>query len=334
MKQLILSYLKRHLSNYSLFFLFTGVFAIVFSLYTLPVEPVLYAAIICVYIGLIFSLIDFSRYYNRHRQLKDLQKTITLHIDTLPFARDLIEQDYLDLLKRLHDEKGYVISKADQARTNLIDYFTLWVHQIKTPIAAMDLLIQSQENEKEHNPELSIELFKIEQYVEMVLQYLRLDHMSSDLLLKKYSLDDLVKQAIRKYAKLFIRKKIRLSLSELNRTVLTDEKWIGFVIEQLLSNAIKYTKEGTISIYMDTKAEQTLVIEDTGIGIELEDLPRVFEKGFTGYNGRSDKKSTGIGLYLCKEIATKLSHKISIQSDVGKGTKVLIDLQLNEIRVE
>jgi signal transduction histidine kinase len=108
--------------------------------------------------------------------------------------------------------------------------------------------------------------------------------------------------------------------------VLTDEKWLLFVIEQVLSNALKYTNEGEISIYMDSSLPDTLVIEDTGIGIQEEDLPRIFEKGFTGYNGRSDKKSTGIGLYLCRRILNKLSHTINIESEVGKGTRVKIGL--------
>jgi signal transduction histidine kinase len=332
MRQLVISYLKRHLAKYLLFFLFCSIFATVFGLYNLPVEPVLYSSILCAYVGIIFILIDFYKYNKRHNRLKELQKTITLHVDTLPSARDLLEQEYHELIHRLHEDKVQIVSNADQSSSNQQDYFTLWAHQIKTPIAAMDLLLQSEVNEQ--NKELSIELFKIEQYVEMVLQYLRMDRSTSDLLLKRYSLEDVVKQAIRKYAKLFIRKKIRLSLSDLDCEILTDEKWLVFVIEQLLSNAIKYTKEGTISIYMDPNSEKTLVIEDTGIGIEGQDLPRVFEKGFTGYNGRSDKKSTGIGLYLCKQILTKLSHQIAIQSHVGRGTKVFIDFQLDEIKVE
>ncbi|MGQ4667398.1 sensor histidine kinase [Metabacillus halosaccharovorans] len=332
MRKLIISYLKRHLVKYLVFFLFTSIFAVVLSLYNLPVEPVLYSSIICVYVAIIFILLDFINYYKRHKQLIELRKTITLQVDSLPTARDLIEKDYHDLIKRLYEDKVHIVSSNDQVHSSLQDYFILWAHQIKTPIAAMDLILQSEENEQ--NKELSIELFKIEQYVEMVLQYLRLGNMSSDLLLKKYSLDELVKQAIRKYAKLFIRKKIQLSLSDLDRNVLTDEKWLVFVIEQLLSNAIKYTKKGSILIYMDPASENTLVIEDTGIGIEEEDLPRVFEKGFTGYNGRSDKKSTGIGLYLCKQILATLGHQVTIQSNVGKGTKVFIEFQLNEMKME
>jgi signal transduction histidine kinase len=332
MKQLVGSYLKRHLAKYLLFLLFSGIFAMVLGLYNLPTEPVLYASLICAYIGIIFILIDFYKYYRRFKRLKDLQKTIAYHVDQLPPPRDLIELEYQEIIQQMHKDKVQFVSETDQARSNLLDYFTLWAHQIKTPIAAMDLLLQSEANEQ--NKELSIELFKIEQYAEMVLQYLRMDRMTADLLLKRYPLDDVVKQAVRKYAKLFIRKKLRLSLSDLDCDILTDEKWLVFVIEQLLSNAIKYTKEGTISIYMDPHSEKTLVIEDTGIGIEQEDLPRVFEKGFTGYNGRTDKKSTGIGLYLCQQILAKLSHRITIQSEVGKGTKVLIDFQQIDMKVE
>ncbi|NTV91483.1 MAG: hypothetical protein HGA22_14175, partial [Clostridiales bacterium] len=197
--------------------------------------------------------------------------------------------------------------------------------------------------------ELSMELFKIEQYVGMVLQYLRLDSSSTDYLLKTYELDEIVKQAVRKYSRMFIGKRIGLDLKDLNCKVLTDEKWLAFVIEQVLSNALKYTREGTISIYMEQKSKditggkdtaggkdaadgddiaagKTLVIEDTGIGIQAEDLPRVFDKGFTGYNGRADKKSTGIGLYLCRRILKKLSHTMSIESEVGSGTRVKIGL--------
>jgi len=185
----------------------------------------------------------------------------------------------------------------------------------------MRLLLQSTENAQ--NDELSMELFKIEQSVEMVLQYLRLDSESTDYILKEYDLDDIVRQAVRKYARLFIRQKISLDFRETNRRVLTDEKWLVFVIEQILSNALKYTTEGKISIYA---AGTTFVIADTGMGIQGEDLPRVFEKGFTGYNGRIDKKSTGIGLYLCKRILTRLGHTIAIQSRVGVGTRVILGL--------
>ncbi len=163
----------------------------------------------------------------------------------------------------------------------------------------------------------------------MVLSYLRLDSDTTDFVLKKFDIFDIVKQSVRKYAHLFIKKKINLNLEETSFTALTDEKWLSFAIEQILSNSLKYTKEGFISICLEN--ESTLVIKDTGIGIAEEDLPRVFEKGFTGYNGRYDKKSTGIGLYLCKRILLKLGHTISINSRITEGTEVKINFNSNNI---
>ncbi|MFY9356227.1 MAG: ATP-binding protein, partial [Bacillota bacterium] len=230
------------------------------------------------------------------------------------------------------DARRKIIDEKEKDFVDMVDYYTTWAHQIKTPIAAMRLLLQSEQSET--NSELLEQLFKIEQYVEMALQYLRLENISSDLVLKEHSLDTIVKQAVRKYSNSFIRKKIKLNYAELNHNVLTDEKWLVFVIEQILSNALKYTDSGEISIYMDDEMPDTLVIEDTGIGIAEEDLPRVFERGFTGYTGRIDKKATGIGLFLCKQILDRLSHTITIESQVGEGTKVKIGLDVIDIDKE
>ncbi len=246
--------------------------------------------------------------------------------------------------KKKKKKKGGILKE----KADVTDYFTLWTHQIKTPIAAMRLLLQQgiglaapaaepdalqgkqglPEPEEEYFPaeayyaqkqEIESELFKIEQYVEMVLQYLRLNSSINDFVLQEYGLDGVIRQAVRKYAPMFIRKKLTLHYASLQAKVVTDEKWMAFVMEQILSNAIKYTSSGYISIYMESGC---LVVEDTGIGILPEDLPRVFEKGYTGYNGRSDKKASGIGLYLVKKILNKLGHKILIESELGKGTKV------------
>lgn len=217
----------------------------------------------------------------------------------------------------------------------MLDYYSLWVHQIKTPIAAMRILLQAAEEISfEKRTELEMELFKIEQYVEMALSYIRLGNMASDLKLQWYPMDEIIKPAVKKYSKLFILKKIKLKYEPIENKILTDEKWLGLVVEQILSNALKYTNEGTISIYLGPKKENVLVIEDTGIGIWQEDLPRVFEKGFTGYNGRTDKKSTGIGLYLCKSIVDKLNHRIYISSEVSKGTKIFLNLNRDDFRLE
>ena len=330
--KLFVSYIKMHLKSLLLFLLFTILFAIVFSLYNLYLEAILYAALLCVCCGLIFGIFDFVRFCKWHKLLLELKGGIVISLAELPMPENLIEQDYQTLIEMLFQDKMQFFSIAENTKSEMTDYYTLWAHQIKTPIAAMRLLLQSEQSKQ--NADLSMELFKIEQYVEMVLQYLRLDSTSSDFVIKKYDLDAIVKQAVRKYSKLFILKKIRLDYTELGCSVLTDEKWLLFVIEQILSNGLKYTSKGKISIHMDSEFPKTLVIEDTGMGIASENIPRVFEKGFTGYNGRTDKKSTGIGLYLCKRVLTKLSHTIAIESEVGRGTKVKIDLDSIDLILE
>ena len=325
-----LAFLKQHWKGILLLGVFAVVFSVIFLLYHLPVEAVLYAALICLIIGLICAGVEFYYYAVRHRRLMTMKRQIIYGLDELPEPRNLAEEDYTALLRIVHEDKIRLISEADAARSDMIEYYTLWAHQIKTPIAAMRLLLQSDESAE--NKELEAELFKIEQYVEMVLSYLRLDGGSNDFVLREYNLEPIVRQAVRKYAPLFIRKKISLELGSLPCRVLTDEKWLCFVIGQLLPNALKYTSKGKISIYMAD--ETTLVIEDTGIGIAPEDLPRICEKGYTGYNGRTDKKATGIGLYLCKRILTKLSHTLTIRSEVGKGTTVLLGLDHLKLKTE
>ena len=326
----VCAYIKQYIKVLLLFIVFAFVFCIVFSLYNLETEAIYYSIILCAFIGLIYICINFINYYKKHIQLYKLQNEISISLENLPSPKTLMEEDYTNLILNLNKEYKTYISKSDIAKSDMIDYYTMWVHQIKTPISAMKLLIQT--SESEISSDLSSELFKIEQYVEMVLSYIRLGSNENDFVIKEYDLDNIVRQAIRKYAPLFIRKKINLDFQPTNYKVLTDEKWLVFVIEQLLSNAIKYTNKGKISIY--PLENKKLVIEDTGIGISKEDIPRIFDKGFTGYNGRTDKKATGLGLYLCKNILDKLSHKISIESEVGVKTKVILDLSMLNVNIE
>jgi len=326
------SYLKRNILRIIAIIFSFGIFLMVLSLYSLPLEAVAYASLLTSTFILVIGIIDFIVFYRKHAVLDKLKSTIVISDFTLPNSYDLIERDYQELIDIIDADRRKIINQKNKALTDMVDYYTIWAHQIKTPIAAMRLILQSEQSNT--NNELLEQLFRIEQYVEMVLQYLRLENMNSDFVFKRYSLDDIVKQAVRKYSKMFIRKKIKLNYENLNCNVLTDEKWLVFVIEQILSNALKYTNSGEISIYMEDDLSPTLVIEDTGIGIAQEDLPRVFEKGFTGYNGRLDKKSTGIGLFLCKKILNKLSHTITIESEVGKGTKVKIGLDTVNITFE
>ena len=326
----IRGYIKQNIKVIFLFIVFALVFGIVFSLYDLEIEAIYYSVMLCSFIGLIYICINFINYYKKHIQLYKLQNEISISLENLPSPKTLMEEDYTNLILTLNKEYKTYISKSDIAKSDMTDYYTMWVHQIKTPISALKLLIQT--SESEISSDLSSELFKIEQYVEMVLSYIRLGSNENDFVIKEYDLDNIVRQAIRKYAPLFIRKKINLDFQPTTYKVLTDEKWLVFVIEQLLSNAIKYTNKGKISIY--PLEDKKLVIEDTGIGISQEDIPRIFDKGFTGYNGRTDKKATGLGLYLCKNILDKLSHKISIESEVGVKTKVILDLSMLNVNIE
>lgn len=217
------------------------------------------------------------------------------------------------------DKKNRAIEEREKLN-DLMDYYTLWAHQIKTPIAASSLLVGEIEDKKIKN-QLEQELFKIESYVNIVLQYLRLESFHEDLVLKKENVEDLVKEIVKKYAIFFIQKGLSLNLHDLDRTIITDRKWFVVILEQVLSNSPKYTSQGGIEIYFQ---EDTLYIKDSGLGIQDADLLRVFERGFSGYNGRLTQQSSGLGLYLSKKIADELGHQISIASQVGHGTTVMI----------
>ena len=267
---------------------------LIFWLYGLPGEAIAYLLCLCCIGTSFWAVLSFVRFWRKHKILRKMEEAIFVTAEDLPETTTLIEEDYQHLIQRLVRENRQRQAAADSMLEDLTSYYTLWVHQIKTPIAAMDLLLQAG---PDRATEMEIERQKIAQYVDMVLQYLRLDSTDKDLVLQRCQLDAVVRQTVRKYAKLFILKKIQLVFQETKWEDLSDEKWLCFLLEQLLSNALKYTPEGgKISIFLE--GETNLVIADTGIGIAPEDLPRVFEKGFTGNNGRMDKKATGIGLYL------------------------------------
>lgn len=210
-----------------------------------------------------------------------------------------------------------------EAYNDLMDYYTLWVHQIKTPIAASQLLVQNIED-SDLRKQMEQELFKIDSYANLVLQYLRLESFHDDLVLKRVPLEELVKEVVRKYAIFFIQKGLTVDLHDLDVSVITDRKWLLVIIEQLLSNSLKYTSAGGIEIYFD---DQTLYIKDSGIGIKDSDILRVFERGFSGYNGHLTQQSSGLGLYLTKKIADQLGHQIHMTSQVGQGTTVAIHFE-------
>jgi len=309
---------------------FAVIYAAVFSLYNIEFDAVLYASLLCLLVGIIALAVHFRSYYMKYKEREHILNNILIMTESLPEPDTLAEENYQEMIRRLKRANSEIITKYQTERRESIDYYTAWVHQIKTPISVMHMLLEY-EDSAEHR-ELSAELFRIEQYVEMVLCYLRLDSDSSDFVFRSYPMDEIIRSCIRKYASQFVRKRISLKYEPANINVLTDEKWMSFIIEQILSNAVKYTEKGTVTIKVTE--DKVLSISDTGIGISSEDIPRIFERGFTGYNGRAHKKSTGLGLYLAKKAADNLSHKISVESEAGKGSTFYIDLNSDKIGVE
>ncbi|MGN0636762.1 MAG: sensor histidine kinase [Huintestinicola sp.] len=322
-------YFRSHIKSIIVWLIICALFALVFLLYGLPVAPVLYGALLSGFFGLVFLIIDFFSYRRRRIILQRLAEEITLSADNIPLPRNGIEEEYTRLIHTLYDSLKASENEAAEKLSDMTDYYTMWVHQIKTPIAAMGLILQG--GDSPEYSELSENLQRIEQYADMVLCYLRLDSDSSDLVIREYDLDGIVRQAVRKFSSQFIRRRLKLIYEPLDKTVLTDEKWLLFVVEQIISNSVKYTPSGEVEICCEEPL--TLCIRDTGIGIAPEDLPRIFEKGYTGRGGRLDKKASGIGLYLCRRICGKLGHRITAESD-GRGTIIKIGLETQQLEIE
>ena len=316
---IIKNYIKKNLKIYLLLIIFIFIFVLIFYLYNLPFEALFYSSSLCFIVALITSIIDYNNYRKSYIDLKYLESNILNNKEDLPKSLDIRVEYYQKIIERLHNEVEKLKIDDNKKMEDLADYYSMWIHQIKTPIAAINFLL---DNEEIDVKVFRQELFKIERYVEMVLTYIRLGSETSDYVITSIDLDEVVRENIKKYATLFINKKIKLKYVSHETYVISDKKWLGFAFEQLLSNAIKYTKSGgEISINI---SESKLIIEDNGIGIYEEDLPRIFEQSFTGLNGRYEKKSSGLGLYLCKKTLDKLQHKIEITSEVNKGTKVIV----------
>ncbi len=334
----------------------------------IPVQEIVYGILLCLFVTAIIVATGYGRHCESFRQLEELRKNIAIVSSDMKESEYMYEEYYQDCIRVLGQEKDKIQKELLNRQQDITAYYSMWVHQMKTPIVAMKLLLDEEMNiyldidEIEENDTRVInirqkqnELFRIEQYVDMALQYTRLGAETNDFVLQNILLDEVIRPSIHKYAKQFVYKQLRLNYNPQSITASTDKKWLGFVMDQLLSNAVKYTKKGGVTIQVccieqgqmsnledvsDNKEEikywyekntvlqkgVRIVVEDTGIGISAEDLPRVCEKGYTGYNGHADKYSTGIGLYLCQAILKKLGHQFQITSEQGKGTKAEIVL--------
>lgn len=320
---MLTGYLRQRRRTLLAFFLFGGIFAAAFALYQLPLRAVAYPFVLCAAAGAVLLTLDYRRVLRQHRRLELLRQLPEELADALPPADTVTEADYRSLVTLLAESRRAIRTQEEQRYGDMVDYYTMWAHQIKTPIASMRLTLQNEDSDLARS--LSGDLMRVEQYVEMVLVFLRLDSSTTDYVIRSHSLDDIVRPAVRKFAGEFIRRRLRLDYQPLDRAVVTDAKWLGFVVEQVLSNALKYTPEGG-SITIDAEQPATLCIRDTGIGIAPEDLPRIFDRGYTGHNGRTHRQASGIGLYLCRRICRDLGHTITAASAVGEGTVIRLEL--------
>lgn len=328
--RLLFRYLKQRRRMIAAFALCCMIFFVFFMMYHLPLAAALYPALLCALLIVFYAAFDFKRVRKRHAALERLRALSAELMETLPDADTIESEDYQQLIRLLREERRRTLAMEREKQARLIDYYTTWGHQIKTPIAAMRLQLQNEDSKLSRT--VSLELTRIEQYVEMLLACLRLDSDSTDYVLRKYDLDGVVRQAVRRFSGEFISRRLKLNYEPTDIRVVTDEKWLTFVLEQVLSNALKYTREGEISIYAEDG--NALLIRDTGVGIAPEDLPRIFENGYTGLNGREDRRASGLGLHLCRRILSKLGFGISVSSELGKGTLVRIDLAQKRIQGE
>lgn len=316
----IKQYLRDRIKSIIVWACSMGIVALTYYLFNLPWEAIRYVFLLNTFVYLVFMVFDLYRYVEKKQYMKQMTNAVAFRSNFIETVPNSIEADYIEMLNILIDAKNRLTTQNDRVQTEMLDYYSMWVHQIKTPIAALDLMIQTSQDPNKAS--MAVELFKVEQYVNMALNYLRLDSEDSDFVFKPVEVEICVKQVVKKYRRIFIEKKLGISMHiDEGAKIVTDEKWLVFALEQILSNALKYTTDGEIVI---SYAKGQLIIEDTGCGIQPEDLPRIFDKGFTGYNGRLNTKATGIGLYLTKKILEKLSLSVDVQSVVGKGTKVII----------
>ena len=301
------------------------------ELYHAPRELAVYTSLMLSTGAALAFAAGLYRYRAVHNALQVLLRQSGTALEELPAPRGLLDEDWQALVRAVDAARRSAVERSEAARRDAQEYYTLWAHQIKVPLAAMRMLLQSEPGPA--SDRLTAELFKVEQYVEMLLGYQRLTGPSTDFTLRQCDVNAVMRASARRFAPLFIEKKLRLNYQETTLRALTDEKWLAFVLEQVLSNAVKYTRRGSVTLRAD-EAAHAVIVEDTGIGIAPEDLPRVFDHGYTGLNGRKDKRATGLGLYLSRRILDQLGHTISIASEPGRGTRVTIGLDSLRMRAE
>lgn len=301
----------------------SGIVFLVFCIWFLPILS---------YISI--ELVRKKKYYDKLEDtVNNLDKKYLL-TEVIDEPNKIEERIFYDILKDTDKEMHEHVNKYRDMQIEYREYIETWVHEIKTPIASARLMIENNENEITKNIEYEIK--KIEGYIEQVLYYSKSNDVSKDYIIKEFDLKDIVRKVIKKNSRDFITKKISLDIENINGKVCSDIKWVEFILNQILGNAIKYSKvnNAKVTIYSCINENNIiLTIQDNGVGIVNKDIGRVFEKGFTGENGRKFGKSTGIGLYLCKKLCERLGLGLSIISKEDIGTKVNIIFPMGKFTV-
>lgn len=322
-KKQVLKFLREERMGIGLFGMVTLLNLSVFWLYRLRMEPFIYGFILSFVIMCVVLWVRYRNWRAQWRKRQQLLQEMESEENSicpgdmwkvLGGSENLMEEDYREMISALQKQANMRSQELLDSREDMVDYYTKWAHQIKTPISVMKLSLR--EKDTPENRLLLSQLFLIEQYVEMVLHYIRLDSETNDLLIQEYPLNDLMRECIRKFAPVFISRKISLDYQPLDGTVITDRKYFLCLTEQILSNAAKYARS-KVSVFLDE--EGCVCIQDDGPGIAREDVPRIFEKGYTGYNGRRDMTASGLGLYLAREAAERISVDILVDSVPGEG---------------
>lgn len=226
------------------------------------------------------------------------------------------KEDMAKRIEELEIENKALQSKIIDERKDLEEYFLLWIHQIKTPITVCNLIL----GKPDADHRLREQMIYIEEYTNMAMNYLKLLERTSDMDIYEVDLDIIISSIVKKYSLIFIEKKISLEYTPTNAKVISDAKWLSIMLEQIISNALKYTKSGKISINFD-KELLKLSIKDTGIGIPSKDIKKIFDRGYSGFNGRVNEKSSGLGLYMVGRIAQILNIKIEVYSKLNIGSE-------------
>lgn len=287
----MMNFIKSKMSEFLIVIMLSSIFISIMMLYNLPTEGITLSIAIVIFLGIIYFGYS-SIIYKRECSVYEVNERL------------------IDDIQILRNEKIAYQSEVES-------YFLMWVHQMKTPITASKLLLESPDEET--NSRMRHEILQIDNYTNLALSYLKLMNEKTDMVIMETTIDDLITPLIKRYSIQFIHNNTKLNYERVHHLVLTDAKWASVMIEQILNNALKYARGRQIWIVYDEKNE-VLSIKDDGIGINASDLPKIFDKGFSGYNGRLNEKSSGIGLYIVKTIARRINVQISVESVLNEGT--------------